>query len=218
MGKTNPPTQPTLNIGWTENFTTKLDEIKTTIGFPVLEFNAIVNAKDAFNTSYFAQIAAEAAAKAATSNRNEALADLLRLERAAIKSLLGNSKVTEEMKIELGMTIPKPPTPAPKPSTMPNVSVEQVGGFTQVVRLEDIASNRAKPDGVSAAKIYMKIATVAPVSIDELPLVNIETKSKFDMTFPASEVGKTAWYGISWINQRGEEGPKSLMIGATIAA
>jgi hypothetical protein len=30
----------------------------------------------------------------------------------------------------------------------------------------------------------MKVATAAPANPDELPLVNIETRSRFEMTFP----------------------------------
>ena len=106
----------------------------------------------------------------------------------------------------------------PRPSSRPNVAREPGGGLTHVIRLEDASGVRAKPDDASAAKVYMKLATTPPANPDELPLINIETRSRFEMTFPGSEIGKTAYYGVRWINNRGEEGPMSIMISGTIAA
>jgi hypothetical protein len=140
------------------------------------------------------------------------------LIRAASRQIQAAPGCTDEDREQLGINIKKPPAPQPRPSTRPNISLEQVGGLTHIIRLEDASGVKAKPDDAAAAKVYMKIATPAPANPDELPLINIEIRSRFEMTFPGTEIGKTAYYGVRWINNRGEEGPMSIMISGTIAA
>ena len=205
-------------LPWFNRFDTYLTPNIARLNVTAPQLTAIQAARSDFENALIAYGPAAAAAKAALVARREAQREAVELIRKAVRQIQAAPGCTDEDREQLGINVKKNPAPQPRPSTRPNVALEQVGGLTHVIRLEDASGTRAKPDEASAAKIYMKVATAAPANPDELPLVNIETRSRFEMTFPGSEIGKTAYYGVRWINNRGEEGPMSIMISGTIAA
>jgi hypothetical protein len=47
-------------------------------------------------------------------------------------------------------------------------------------------------------------------------LQSVDKTTPYLMEFESSDAGKTAWWAMRWVNTRGEHGPWSAMVSATI--
>ena len=65
-------------------------------------------------------------------------------------------------------------------------------------------------------QIWLKIGTTPPANQSELHYEATDTKTPQDVHFEVSDVGKTAYYWLRWENTKGETGPWSAMVSATI--
>jgi hypothetical protein len=73
-----------------------------------------------------------------------------------------------------------------------------------------------KPDGVRGCQIWMKIGSPA-TDPDELTYLATDTRSPYVYHFEGKDAGKAAYYWLRWENTRGETGPWSDSVMATIA-
>ena len=111
------------------------------------------------------------------------------------------------------------PTPAPVPSTRPQLSVDPFGNLRIVD--ETTPDRRGKPAGVFAAVVFVKVGPAtdpAPVTIDDGRYAGMATRGRFAIPLPADANGKTLWAYAQWVNDRGEGGPISAAVRTTIAA
>ena len=82
-------------------------------------------------------------------------------------------------------------------------------------------TSRAKPDGVRGCQIWMKVCEQgeqAPNDPKQLTFVATDTKSPYVLQFEGFEGGMTVYYWLRWENTRGEVGPWSDAVMATIPA
>lgn len=63
----------------------------------------------------------------------------------------------------------------------------------------------------------MKVDGEAPKDVSELIYVATNTASPYVVKFDGNMVGKTVYYWLRWVNMRGEAGPWSVAVSATIA-
>lgn len=82
---------------------------------------------------------------------------------------------------------------------------------------EASAHSNAKPAGVHGWEIFMKVDGEAPKDVSELTYVATNTASPYVVKFDGNKVGKTVYYWLRWVNMRGEAGPWSVAVSATIA-
>jgi hypothetical protein len=82
---------------------------------------------------------------------------------------------------------------------------------------ETTPNTRAKPDGVRGCEIWSKVGD-APASLSELSFLALDTASPYVIDYQMSDAGKAAHYMLRWANPRGEQGPWSQTVTATIPA
>ena len=128
--------------------------------------------------------------------------------------------VTNEQRAALGITIPKTTkTQSPVPATRPMAYVDNKNRLEHTIHFfdESTPKSKAKPDGVRACEIRMKIGGAPPVDSSELTYLASDTRSPYIVHFNGEDAGKMAHYMLRWLNTRNEPGPWSETISVTIS-
>ncbi len=130
------------------------------------------------------------------------------------------SILTQTDRDTLNLTLPSTTnTASPVPTSRPVGSVDTSQRLQHTISFVDsnTPTSRAKPDGVRGCQIWIKIGSpVADPS--ELTYVATDTKSPYIMQFDGADATKNAFYWLRWENTRGEVGPWSDAVMATISA
>jgi hypothetical protein len=79
-----------------------------------------------------------------------------------------------------------------------------------------VRTSRAMPDGVAYCELWLFVGTTAPTGPEQMHLQSVDKTTPYLMEFQSSDAGKTAWWAMRWVNTRGEHGPWSAMVSATI--
>lgn len=79
-------------------------------------------------------------------------------------------------------------------------------------------TRRARPEVVSACEIYVAVGAVPPTDPKQYRFVGLSTRTPEVVTFESEDGGKTANYLLRWVNTKGEAGPWSQVISATVPA
>ena len=83
-------------------------------------------------------------------------------------------------------------------------------------RDESTPTSRAKPAGVAGCELYLFIGTTAPTGPEAMHLQAVDKSTPYLMEFDSADAGKTAFWAMRWVNTRGEHGPWSATVSATI--
>ena len=191
------------------------------VGLTTGQATALTNAKDAWGDDDAAQKTAETALHAATAAKNTSKANLITLARAAINIIQNNPAVTDEVRELMGLPIPDTTrTRAAVPTTKPVATIQTLEHLQHVVNWRDEATpkSKAKPKGVRGAQIHVWVGPNPPADVGQFPWVALDSATPYLMVHDAANAGKTAYYALRWENTRGETGPWSDVVSATITA
>jgi hypothetical protein len=86
---------------------------------------------------------------------------------------------------------------------------------------ETTLTKRAKPEGVEGAEVYSFVAADGQAPPADLTQWRFEGQTRrwdYTVSYDAADVGKTAYLKALWFNPRGQCGPESEPIAATVAA
>ncbi len=108
-----------------------------------------------------------------------------------------------------------PKTAAPVPSTKPVAQVDTSNRLEHTISFIDESGSAAKPDGVRGCQIWFKIGEPA-TDPNELSYMATDTASPYTYHFAGDNAGKAVYYWLRWENTRGEVGPWSNVVMATI--
>ncbi|MEZ6126122.1 MAG: hypothetical protein R3C49_23585 [Planctomycetaceae bacterium] len=161
------------------------------------------------------------AAKAATDAKDEARRSLEELVRTGIRMIQADPGITNEARLEAGLPVHKTTrTPVPPPSTAPTGQVLATERLEQSVMYSDALTptRRGRPEGVTGCEVYVAVSDTPPSDPKAYRFVGVSTRSPELVTFESEDGGKTANYLLRWINSRGETGPWSQPISATVPA
>jgi hypothetical protein len=75
---------------------------------------------------------------------------------------------------------------------------------------------KAKPAGVRGCEIWLKVGTPLPVSAADLTFVTLDTRTPHVIPFDGADGGKLVTYWLRWVSTRGETGPWSAAVSATV--
>jgi hypothetical protein len=109
-------------------------------------------------------------------------------------------------------------TPAAAAATRPVGMVSTAQRLRHEIRFVDEATptRKAKPDGVMGCEIWVKVGTTPPADPAECTFLALDTASPYTAEYPGADAGKTAYYLLRWVTTRGEKGPWSETVAATI--
>jgi hypothetical protein len=81
---------------------------------------------------------------------------------------------------------------------------------------ETTPSSKAKPDGVMGCEIWVKVGKQQPTDPSQLQFLGTDTRTPYVAEYGGGEAGKAAHYMLRWVNTKGEQGPWSQTVSATI--
>lgn len=106
-------------------------------------------------------------------------------------------------------------TPVPVPTTIPIGQVDTSRRLEHTISFTNEDGSLAKPHGVRGCQIWFKVGE-APIDPSELNYMATDTASPHIYHFNGELAGKNVFYWLRWENNRGEVGPWSDAVMATI--
>ena len=173
-----------------------------------------------WSTAYPAHNAAAAAATAATTNKDQARTVIESLTRPLIQQLQASPKVTNAQRNTMKITVRATTrTRASVPQTAPMATADTSRRLQHIIDFRDSASpkSKAKPAGVAGCEIWGKVGSPAPTDISQMAYVATDSGTPYLAEYTGAQAGQMACYWLRWINTRGEKGPWSEPVSATIA-
>jgi len=168
-----------------------------------------------WNTTYALTTNVNTRTKTATDNKDIAREDLMTTIRMVYADIPNSALTTADRNT---LNLPEPNysrTAARVPNTKPIAQVDTSNRLVHEVSFTNEDGSAAKPAGVHGCQIWMKIGTAA-VDPDELKYVGTPTSSTYEVSFKGEDAGKNVYYWLRWENTRGETGPWSDAVMATI--
>lgn len=162
---------------------------------------------------------AQAAARAAVSDKNGGRGDYETLIRQATALIQAFPGTTDADRQAMGITVRGGPhTHVAALPTTPVLSVDMGTRLVHVVEFADSGAptSKAKPAGVMVCELWHKIGGPAPVSNKGMAFLAVDTRTPYTINFDAADVGQTVYYLGRWVTSQGEQGPWSTVIGATV--
>ena len=204
---------------WLRNFQTYATANLAPLGLTAADLTALQTAVTGWDAAFNAHTAAQAKAQSARQAKDDSRAEVEALLRPLSGQLQSKTDVTDAHRLALGLTVRSTTrTAASTPTTRPVMQVDTSQRLRHTLSWTDelTPTTRAKPDGVSGCEIFTKVGDPAPVDPEELKYLATDTASPYVVEFDGNKAGKTAYYMLRWVNTRGERGPWSHTVSATI--
>lgn len=106
-------------------------------------------------------------------------------------------------------------TPTPVPTTKPIAQVDTSKRLEHTISFTNEDGSAGKPAGVRGCQIWFKIGDPA-IDPSELSYMTTDTASPYTYHFAGDIAGKNVYYWLRWENTRGETGPWSDVVMATV--
>jgi len=189
----------------------------TRLGISAANKTTLQAAYTAWNTAYPLTQNPDTRTSTNIDNKNIADDNLQTIMRSIFGDI-ADSALTTQDRNTLHLPERSANTPAPVPTSAPVATIDTGNRLEHSISVvdENTPTSRAKPDGVRGCQIWEKIGAPAPVSASDLIFVAETTKSPFLNHFNGADAGKMVYYWFRWVNTRGEVGPWSAMVSATI--
>lgn len=214
------PTSDAEFSAWLNNFIKYADAHLAELGLVAADITPLSAAATAFNTAVENSVAAQAAAKGTLATRDSARDTAEGLARPLVQLLQASPKVQNSDRQSLGLNVRSTSrTAVSAPTTRPVATIDTRQRLQHTISFGDEATpgSRAKPDGVIGCEVWVKVGT-APADPSELTYLATDTKTPYTAVYDGADAGKTAHYMLRWVNRRGERGPWSQTVSATITA
>ena len=206
---------------WLSTFMSALNTRGPALGVTPAELTALQTARETWDTALGEHNELQVLAAAATQNKRQARESLESLARSTVRRLQTHPNIQDSDRLALGIgTRSATRTQAPAPSTHPVAQVDTSQRLRHSISFSDetTPNSRAKPDGIRGCESWVKVGGDAPASPSELTFLALATASPHVADYDGSDAGKTAHYMLRWANTRGEQGPWSQTVSATITA
>ena len=189
-------------------------------GLSAGEVTALTGAFDDWNDAYTAHQAAQTAAGTARLAKDAAREAAETLMRAAARKLQASPTVTDMDRNAAHLTVAAGRTAAPVPTTRPLVMVDAGQRLQHTIHFKDETTpgTRKKPQGVQGVEVWCAKGPNPPTSPGQCLLLAMDTNSPYVVTYDGEDAGQIAHYMLRWVNTRGEFGPWSETVSATIGA
>lgn len=200
-----------------ENLYAKVSAAPGNYGLTAADMTALDTMKSAFKTvlgDYDEKRIASGVARILKDDTKDALEVMV---RAFVKTIQANPTTTNEMRGGLQINIPDTThTPIPAPDELPVVAIDTLVPQRHRIVFSGETS-RAKPKGVRALEIWMKLGGDATGNEADYQFLAQDTDSPYIKQFVAADSGKQAHYLFCWVNSKGDRGPWK-MASATVTS
>ena len=157
--------------------------------------------------------------KNCTDADTQAKNDARRVYEKALRNFIGqwlahNAKVTDSDRTRLNITVKSTThTSVGVPTTSPVATIDFSVRHQHTIKFVDEATptSKAKPEGVHGCEIWSKVGDQVTFSY-----LATDTATPYVVIYDEDVAGKTASYHLRWVNTKGEQGPWSAVVSATV--
>jgi len=213
-----PPTDDKFDT-FQAHFVTTVSANPGTYGHTAADVTALQAAQTTWTQQFGIHTDAHIAAEKATKAKEKARTAFEELLRSSARKV--NALPTADNAMRAALALPAHATTRTKaaaPTTRPVAHTTDPGGHRQIVHWVDETTPtlRKKPDGVEAAEVFLKIGDPAPADETTCTLVARDTATPYMYEFQTTDVGKTAYWFLRWVNHANQHGPLSVLVSAKI--
>jgi len=215
-----PPGDPEFHAA-VADFVTYANANLAALGLVAGDMTPVTTAQTAWNTGFANHNAAQSAAQNARQAKDDARVAMIDAIRVVVLKMEGSGMLSDPERQSLHITVADTtPTPSPVPTTRPVGQVDTSQRLRHTISFLDETTPgiRAKPAGVLGAEIYNKIGGPPPTDDSDVTYLATDTRSPYLVEYDSGQAGQIAHYMLRWINTRGERGPWSETVSATIGA
>lgn len=206
---------------WLQNFINAANANPASFGLVAADVSSLENAASQFDVTRGANDTAQATAQAATAHKDAARTAVEDLTRSLVGRIQAHPGVTDANRSSLNITVRSSArTAVGAPTTKPVSTVDTSQRLQHTVNFVDelTPNTRAKPDGASGCEIWVKVDGPPPTDPSELRYLATDTRTPYVADYDGVHGGKTAHYMLRWVSTRGETGPWSQTVSATITS
>lgn len=202
---------------WQQNFYTYINAHLAELGLTAAELTPLTTAQTSWQNAFSSNIAAQAAALGARQGKDTARDSFESLTRAFVRRVQAIPNVTDAARASMNITVAQGRASATPPTSRPVVNVNTDQRLRHTINFVDetTPTSKAKPDGVTGCEIWNKVGD-APTGPSQLTYLATDTRTPYVAEFDETDGGKTAHYMLRWVNTKGEPGPWSQTVSATI--
>ena len=213
-----PAPDPGFNT-WQDPLLAYVTAHRAAVGLSTETLAGLTAAQADWTATYAAHQASQTQATSDRQAKDDARAAYTALLRAAVGQMQKNPAVTDAQRQAMNLTVPGAThAPAGPPATRPVAKIDTSERLRHTLAFTDEATptSRAKPAGVAACEVWLLTGTTAPAGPDAMHLQAVDKTSPYIMEFDSADAAKTAWWALRWVNTKGEHGPWSATVSATI--
>ncbi|MEZ6124087.1 MAG: hypothetical protein R3C49_13055 [Planctomycetaceae bacterium] len=215
------PSRADQFLEYLRNFVTQLGDHPEKYGVTPEDVQKLQADQARLDTTTAAANSARDAAKAAVETKDAAVAAAKEAVRLVTRRIQADPSVTDAARLAAGIPVHKNHrTPVPRPATAPVGSVIATERLEHQVMFSDSATptRRARPFGATGCEIYVAVADHPPGDPQQYRFAGLCSRSPETIRFQPEDGGRLANYLLRWVNSKGEFGPWSQPISATIPA
>jgi hypothetical protein len=213
-----PHPDPDFN-NWIVPFSNYVNTNAAAMGLAPNDIAPLTAAVATWSTAYPEHTTA-AAASAAAISKDHSRTTAETVARPLVQQLQASPLVTDAQRSAMKITVRATTrTRASVPQTAPMATVDTSRRLQHIIDFRDSASpkSKAKPAGVAGCEIWGKVGSPAPTDISQLAYVATDSGTPYLAEYTGAQAGQMVCYWLRWVNTRGEKGPWSEPVSATIA-
>lgn len=189
------------------------------LGLTAADLTPLTSAQSAWATAYSNHITAQASAQGASQSKSFARDNYESGLRTFVQGIQAKANLADSHRAALQINVRSTKrTAAGLPDTRPVVKIDTSQRLRHTVSFNDekTPTRRARPEGVMGCEIWVKIGDPAPTDPSQLHFLAMDTATPYVAQYDGADAGKVAHYMLRWVNRRGESGPWSQTVSATI--
>ena len=210
---------------WQTNFMTYLSSNTAALGLDAADITTLTGLQTSWTANYASHVRYQALARSNREAKDESRGYFETNIRAMVRRLQASPDVSNVEREALGINV-KDTTPTASSAMSGESASRPVGVVDTSERMrhtirffdETTPNKRAKPAGVMGCEIWVKVDGAAPASPAECRFLALDTSSPYVAEYTPPDAGKTAHYMLRWQTTRGDLGPWSETVSATIVS
>ncbi|OAV67115.1 hypothetical protein Barb6XT_01633 [Bacteroidales bacterium Barb6XT] len=203
---------------WIYNLIEKAQKYKSTFNIPEKVLTDLVAGRFAWSTTYISTLNPATRTPKLIQAKIAARKALEGLARDLVQGYLVHSKeMTDEIRVDFDLRIPRSHSTIPRPSTAPSLAVHSIGHYeVEVVLSTEPEGYHGKPEGVSGYQLWTKDGD-PPVRPENRKFFGDYSNTRQVISFDSDAAGLSLTFIARWLNAKGQTGPWSNPVTVSIS-
>lgn len=204
---------------WQANLITYIGANLASLGLTAADLTPLTNTQTNWANNYSAYITAQASANGALQTKNSTRDTYETTLRSLVRRIQGLPTLTDAERAAMGISLRDTPrTATGVPDTRPVATTDTSQRLRHTINFADetTPNSKAKPDGVMGCEIWVKVGDPSPTDPGQLQFLGMDTRTPYVAEYGGEDANKVAHYMLRWVNTKGEQGPWSHTVSATI--